>query len=74
MFHQGNLQSGIARAIQEQKLVGCFIRGIAHHARVSAEADMSRRWSREYHMGGRVVEERLGECNLSRMMKIRELT
>ncbi|KAL5387983.1 hypothetical protein PMIN06_011016 [Paraphaeosphaeria minitans] len=25
MFHEGNLQSGIARAIQEQKLVGCFI-------------------------------------------------
>lgn len=27
MFHQGSLQSGIALAIQEQKLVACFVRG-----------------------------------------------
>jgi len=26
MFHQGDLQSGISAAIQEQKLVACFIR------------------------------------------------
>jgi hypothetical protein len=26
MFHQGDLQSGISVAIQEQKLVACFIR------------------------------------------------
>lgn len=26
MFHEGDLQSGISRAIQEQKLVACFIR------------------------------------------------
>ncbi|KAF1975591.1 hypothetical protein BU23DRAFT_503558 [Bimuria novae-zelandiae CBS 107.79] len=26
MFHEGNLQSGITRAIREQKLVGCFVR------------------------------------------------
>ncbi|EOA85657.1 uncharacterized protein SETTUDRAFT_177732 [Exserohilum turcica Et28A] len=26
MFHEGSLQSGIARAIQEQKLVACFVR------------------------------------------------
>lgn len=27
MFHEGSLQSGIALAIQEQKLVACFVRG-----------------------------------------------
>jgi hypothetical protein len=27
MFHQGNLQSGISAAIQEQKLVGIFVQG-----------------------------------------------
>jgi hypothetical protein len=27
MFHQGTLQSGITLAIQEQKLVACFVRG-----------------------------------------------
>jgi hypothetical protein len=26
MFHDGDLQSGISRAIQEQKLVACFVR------------------------------------------------
>lgn len=26
MFHEGDLQSGISLAIQEQKLVACFIR------------------------------------------------
>lgn len=28
MFHEGTLQSGIALAIKEQKLVACFVRGI----------------------------------------------
>lgn len=27
MFHQGTLQSGITLAIQQQKLVACFVRG-----------------------------------------------
>lgn len=27
MFHEGSLQSGIALAIQESKLVACFVRG-----------------------------------------------
>lgn len=27
MFHEGTLQSGIALAIQQQKLVACFVRG-----------------------------------------------
>jgi hypothetical protein len=27
MFHEGSLQSGIALAIQQQKLVACFVRG-----------------------------------------------
>lgn len=32
MFHTGDLQSGISRAIQEQKLVVCFVRqGQDHH-------------------------------------------
>jgi hypothetical protein len=26
MFHEGDLQSGISAAIQQQKLVACFIR------------------------------------------------
>lgn len=63
MFHEGNLQSGIARAIQEQKLVGCLILGSAHGPSVHAIADMSRRWGREHDMGERVVEERLGKCD-----------
>lgn len=28
MFHEGSLQSGIARAIQEQKLVAILVRGM----------------------------------------------
>jgi hypothetical protein len=31
MFHQGNLQSGISAAIQEQKLVGIFVQGTCVH-------------------------------------------
>ena len=31
MFHEGNLQSGISVAIQEQKLVGVFVRGNRAH-------------------------------------------
>jgi len=27
MFYEGTLQSGIGQAIQQQKLVACFIRG-----------------------------------------------
>lgn len=27
MFHDGSLQSGISRAIQEKKVVACFVRG-----------------------------------------------
>jgi hypothetical protein len=27
MFHEGSLQSGIALAIQQQKLVACFVQG-----------------------------------------------
>jgi len=27
MFHEGSLQSGIALAIKESKLVACFVRG-----------------------------------------------
>jgi hypothetical protein len=28
MFYEGNLQSGIGKAVQESKLVACFVTGI----------------------------------------------
>lgn len=37
MFHQGDLQSGIGRALQEQKLVACFVRSDNDESRIWEE-------------------------------------
>ncbi|KAL6712403.1 hypothetical protein ACN47E_000280 [Coniothyrium glycines] len=43
MFHEGSLQSGIARAIQEQKLVACFVQD---------EGATSKTWEQEWLKSG----------------------
>ncbi|USW50639.1 Putative UBX domain, Ubiquitin-like domain superfamily [Septoria linicola] len=44
MFHQGDLQSGIGRAISEQKLVACFIR---------SDNEESQKWEQQWFGIGR---------------------
>lgn len=39
MFHEGDLKSGIALALQEQKCFACFIKD---------EGEESRRWEQDY--------------------------
>jgi hypothetical protein len=35
MFYQGDLQSGISKAVQEAKLVACFVTGNISHSVIS---------------------------------------
>lgn len=62
IFYEGTLQSGIGQAIQQQKLVACFIRG--KHATTSFQSTTNGepRWRRNKQaVGRRVAEERLGK-------------
>lgn len=60
MFHEGTLQSGIALAIQQQKLVACFVRGDCDILsecgdgvdRCVDESATSRQWEEEWLTSG----------------------
>jgi hypothetical protein len=62
MFHEGSLQSGIALAIQQQKLVACLVRGKAASQRARGRTDKLARRQRNEQRVGRVAEERMGTC------------
>jgi hypothetical protein len=62
MFHEGTLQSGITLAIQEKKLVACFVRSKSdcHIGMWRLTDKLVRRQRNEQSMGGRLAEERMG--------------
>lgn len=67
MFYQGTLQSGIGQAIQQQKLVACFIRGARanRHPRLSLtgypdDGATSKQWEDEWLKSGWVCTQESG--------------
>lgn len=63
MFHDGSLQSGISRAIQEKKVVACFVQGThpkgsqtrlvrTDHLRCLDHGDESTTWENEWLRNG----------------------
>ncbi|KAG0650239.1 ubx domain-containing 7 [Hyphodiscus hymeniophilus] len=60
MFYNGDLQSGIAKAVQQSKLVACFVWGIFHHVprkpRVLTmcpdDSEESKLWENDYLQDG----------------------
>ena len=57
MFHSGDLQSGIAQALTESKLVACFVRGklfllderiAGNNLRVSDDSNESALWENDF--------------------------